>query len=121
MNNTPPLIAIVDDDKSILKAIGRLLDAFGFRTITFDSGYTFLGSLREHLPACVLLDVHMLGLTGWDIQTEMAAAGCAIPIIFITGDGEPALIERTVSVGATLLYKPFTEQKLLKMIAAVIG
>jgi len=121
MAHVLPLIAIVDDDESVLKALRRLLEACGFRTETFDSGRAFLDALRDHRPACVLLDLHMLGLTGWGVQAEMAAAGFSIPIIFITADGDPAVLERTMTTGAMfLLHKPFSERRLLETIAAAI-
>ena len=114
-------IAIVDDDESVLKAIPRLLTVCGFRTEIFDSGQTFLDALRDRNPDCVLLDLHMLSLTGWDVLAEMAASGYSIPVIVITGDGDPALLAKAMSIGAAaLLRKPFSELQLLEAIAAAI-
>ena len=115
------ILAIVDDDASVLKAVPRLLRICGYRIEIFDSGQTFLDALRDGNPDCVLLDLHMLGLTGWEVLAEMAASGHSIPVIFITGDGDPALFEKAMSIGAAaLLHKPFSEQQLLEAIAAVM-
>ena len=111
----------MDDDEFVIKAIARLLLACGFHTETFDSGRAFLATLHEHVPDCVLLDLHMLGFTGWEVQAEMAASGFRIPIIFITADGNPAARERIAAEGAmALLRKPFTEQELLRAIEAAM-
>jgi FixJ family two-component response regulator len=111
----------VDDDESILKAIERLLCVCDFRAETFSSGRAFLDALHRHVPDCVLLDLLMPGLTGWDVQAEMTVAGLSIPIIFITADGDPAVRERIAADGsAALLRKPFTEQELLNAIDAAI-
>lgn len=78
--------------------------------------------MRDRSPDCVLLDLHMLGLTGWDVMAEMAASGHAIPVIFITGDGEPSILERAMATGAAaLLRKPFGERQLLEAIMAAIS
>jgi FixJ family two-component response regulator len=77
--------------------------------------------LRDGSPDCVLLDLHMLGLTGWDVMAEMAASGYSIPVILITGDGEPSVLERAMVAGAVaLLRKPFGERQLLEAIMAAI-
>ena len=116
-----PYIAIVDDDPSVLKAIRRLLGSCGFCTETFASGRIFLDALHGHSPDCVLLDLHMLGLTGWEVQAEMAAVGYSIPVIFITGDSDPAVWDKAIAAGATaLLRKPFSECQLLEAIALAI-
>ncbi len=116
-----PYIAIVDDDPSVLKAIRRLLDSCGFCAGTFASGRIFLDALHDHSPDCVLLDLHMLGLTGWEVQAKMAASGFAAPVIFITGDGDPAVWDKATAAGAVaLLRKPFSEQELLEMIEMAI-
>lgn len=115
------IFAIVDDDASVLKAIPRLLKICGFRTETFDSGQSFLDALRECNPDCVLLDLHMLSITGWEVMAEMAALGYSIPVILITGDGDPALLEKAMATGAAaLLRKPFSEQQLLETITAAM-
>jgi FixJ family two-component response regulator len=116
------VLAIVDDDAAVLKAAQRLLCACGFHTEIFSSGRAFLDALRSLSPDCVLLDLHMPGLTGWEVRDEMGAAGFSIPVIFITGDGDPALWERAAAAGAVaLLRKPFGEQALLETIATAIG
>jgi FixJ family two-component response regulator len=91
------------------------------RAETFDSGQTFLDALRDGSPDCVLLDLHMLGLTGWEVLAEMAASGYSIPVILITGDGEPSVLERAMAAGAVaLLRKPFGARQLLDTIEAAV-
>lgn len=111
----------MDDDESVLTAIPRLLRVCGFRTEAFDSGRTFLSALPDRRPDCVLLDLHMPELTGWEVLAEMATSGYSIPVILITGDGDPVLLEKAMATGAAaLLRKPFSERQLLKAIAAAI-
>ena len=98
-----------------------MLEACGFRTEAFGSGRAFLDVFCDLNPDCVLLDLHMLGLTGWEVQARMVASGFSIPVIFITGDGDPVVLERVVPTGAAaLLRKPFNEQQLLEAIEAAI-
>jgi FixJ family two-component response regulator len=112
----------VDDDESVLTAIPRLLRVCGFRTEAFDSGRTFLDALPDRRPDCVLLDLYMPDLTGWETLAGMAASGYFIPVILITGDGAPDLLEKAMATGAAaLLRKPFSEQQLLEAIAAAMS
>ncbi|WP_228125248.1 response regulator transcription factor [Candidatus Methylospira mobilis] len=113
-------MAVVDDDEIVLNAIKRLLRVCGFRTETSSSGRAFLDALDNHIPDCVLLDLLMPGLNGWDVQAGIAASGLSIPVVFITGDGDPAIRERIAADGrAALLRKPFTERELLETINAI--
>lgn len=99
-----------------------MLEACGFRTKTYDSGHSFLDSLHEHPPVCVLLDLHMLGLTGWDVHAWMRDGGFSIPVIFMTGDGDPAICEKSKVIGPdALLRKPFEMRRMLDLIQAAIG
>ena len=85
MSTRPSLITVVDDESSIRKALRRLILTWDMRAETFESGQAFLDSLvREH-PDCVILDVHMPGLTGIDVQHEIVRRGLALPVIAITG------------------------------------
>lgn len=105
-----------------MKAIRRQLEACHFRTEIFDAGDTFLNALPYAAFSCVLLDLHMLGCTGWDVHEKMAAEYSATPIIFITGDGDPAVSRRVEgTAAAALLCKPFNEQQLLDAIAEAVG
>ena len=116
-----PLIAIVDDDEAVLRALRRLLRACGLRAETFASGRTFLDALPRQVPACVLLDVQMPGLDGWEVQAELATSGWRVPVIFITAHQDAAAQERAMGTGAVaFLRKPFTDQQLLEAIDAAV-
>ena len=78
-----PLVYVIDDDASLLRALRRLLAAGGFRVCTFSSAEDFLES-SETTPACLVLDVHLGGLSGLDLQERLLASGRRIPVLFIT-------------------------------------
>jgi FixJ family two-component response regulator len=116
-----PLIALVDDDEAVLKALRRLLRACGLRAETFASGRTFLDSLADHLPACVVLDVRMPDLSGWEVQAKLITLGLPLPLIFMTAHADAAAQERALRNGAVaFLRKPITAQHLLEAIDAAI-
>ncbi|MCK7580597.1 MAG: response regulator [Chromatiales bacterium] len=112
-----PLIALVDDDEAVLNALRRLLRACGLRAETFASGRAFLDSLADHLPDCVILDVRMPDLSGWEVQAELITLGLPLPLIFMTAHADAAAQERALSNGAVaFLRKPVTAQRLLEAI-----
>lgn len=115
-----PLIALVDDDEAVLTALRRLLRAWGGHAEVFASGRDFLDSLADHVPDCVVLDVQMPDLNGWEIQAELAALGLRLPLIIITADvATRELAQRAGAVA--FLHKPFTDQQLLAAIDAAVG
>jgi len=87
MNNVRALIYVVDDDVSVRNGLDNLLRSAGFTVQTFSSAQEFLASARSDVPSCLLLDVQLPGLSGLDLQQELAKSGIEIPIIFITGQG----------------------------------
>ena len=116
------LVAIVDDDPSVCRALRRLLAAAGIEAATFPSAAAFLASGREHEPACLVLDIHLGGMTGFELQAHLAAAGSHVPIIFITAHDDLATRERAGRAGAVAyLPKPFDEAVLLGAIDRAIG
>jgi FixJ family two-component response regulator len=116
-----PLVAIVDDDDSVLRALRRLLRACGLQAETFASGRAFLDALSRQVPACVVLDVQMPGLDGWEVQAELATSGWPVPVIFITAHEDAAAQKRAMVTGAVaFLRKPFTDQQLLEAIEAAV-
>lgn len=101
------LIAIVDDDEGVCKALKRLIIALGMDATTFSSGNSFLDSLPTQRPDCVLLDLHMPGLTGEEVLRALTAAGWDLPVIVITGQDRPADRELSMALGANAyLAKP---------------
>ena len=88
MNAPLPIVRIVDDDASFLTAVARMLRASGFAVKTFASAEEFLAQPELDVPGCVLVDLQMPGLSGLDLQEELAKAGHALPVIFLTGHGD---------------------------------
>jgi FixJ family two-component response regulator len=111
------IVFVVDDDPSIREAIESLVKLAGLRVEAFGSAQEFLRNERPDLPGCVVLDVELPGLSGLDLQRELAAHGIKLPIIFITGYGDIPMSVRAMKAGATeFLTKPFRDQDLLDAI-----
>jgi FixJ family two-component response regulator len=111
------IVFVVDDDLSIREAIQSLVRLEGLRVETFATAQDFLRRKRPDLPGCVVLDVELPGLSGLDLQRELAAHGIKLPIIFITGYGDIPMSVRAMKAGATeFLTKPFRDQDLLDAI-----
>jgi FixJ family two-component response regulator len=115
----PRNLAIIDDDPAVLKALARLLRTRAFTAVTFQSGREFLASLPEPLPDCLVLDLQMPGMTGLEIQQDLARRGIRIPTIIITAHDEARIHERCRSAGAiAYLAKPVPEAALFAAIEA---
>jgi FixJ family two-component response regulator len=115
------LIAVVDDDPSVCKALRRLLRSARMDVETFTSGEDFLHSLPGREPDCMVLDVRMPGMTGPDLRDRLAGTGRRIPIVFITAHAEEMAPEwRAAGGGEDVLHKPFDDQALLDAIARSI-
>lgn len=83
------LIAVVDDEESFRRALQRLMRSVGHNVETFASGEEFLKSLQDQTPDCAIVDLHMPGLNGFEIQAQLAARGSRIPIVIVTGHDTP--------------------------------
>ena len=105
-------IGVVEDDPSFLRALGRLLGAAGFSVASFSSAEAFLASESAGAMSCLVLDVHLGGMSGFDLQQRLAAAGSPIPTIFITAHDDPITRERA-RAGVAYLRKPFREDALI--------
>jgi len=115
------LIAVVDDEESVRKALHRLLRSAGFAVETFSSGAEFLESVRDHEPACVVLDLHMPQLSGFEVQASLAGAGARVPVVIITGHDTPEARDRVMAQGAkSYLRKPVDDLALLAAIRSAI-
>jgi len=111
------VVFVVDDDSSIREAIKNLVSLVGLRVETFGTAQEFLRSERPDVPGCVVLDVELPGLSGLDLQRELATHGIKLPIIFITGYGDIPMSVRAMKAGALeFLTKPFRDQDLLDAI-----
>ena len=112
-----PLIAVVDDEESVRRALARMLGASQFDVDVFASGEEFLDSLRTRLPDCLVLDYQMPGLTGRDVQRQLALAQTQVPIIVVTAHDEPALREQCLADGAVAyVAKPLQREHLVGLI-----
>ena len=110
-------IAIVDDEPSLCRALTRLLRLNGFAVDAFASGEEFLESLPERTPSCLILDLQMPGLTGFDVLGRLSAVRSSIPVVTITGYDSPSARNRAIAGGALdYLRKPVGEEALLAAI-----
>ena len=117
MKEADSVVFVVDDDSSVREAIKSLIKSVGLRVETFETAQQFLGSKRPEVPGCVVLDVRLPGLSGLDLQRELAANDIKLPIIFITGYGDIPMSVRAMKAGALeFLTKPFRDQDLLDAI-----
>ena|SRR6266545_3993531 len=118
---TVPLIAIVDDDDSLRNSLDNLLRSVGFRAQGFSSAEAFLHANQAPDTACLILDVRLPGMNGLDLQRQMGAAHCRIPIIFVTAYADDGVRVRALEAGAVdFLSKPCREEDLLQAIEAAL-
>jgi FixJ family two-component response regulator len=111
------LVFVVDDDMSIRESLRNLLRSAGLSVQTFSSAQEFLAIQRPHAPSCLVLDVQLPGLSGLDLQQELAKAHIQILIIFLTGHGDIPMSIRAIKAGALeFLTKPFDDEDLLEAI-----
>jgi FixJ family two-component response regulator len=122
MTKSAPLLAVVDDDADVRVALTRLVSSAGFAVETFASGAEFLRSVHDHEPDCVVLDLHMPEMSGFDVQGVLAVDHCAVPVIVVTGHDTAESRERAMRMGAkAYLCKPVNDEALLSAIGAAIG
>src|SRR5687767_6061620 len=93
------LVAVVDDDPAMLKSLERLLKAHGFETMAFASAESFLGCTAASQASCLVLDVHLPGLSGIDLRRQLTATGSKLPIIFITAVDDDATHAQAIETG----------------------
>ena len=104
------------------KALSRLLRAAGFATETFASGPEFLDSLPRYHPECLILDLHLPGLSGLEVQRKLVKGKVSLPCLIITGKDEPGLRESVMAAGAAAyLNKPLDEQTLFAAITSAVS
>jgi FixJ family two-component response regulator len=116
---TPPLISVVDDDESVRESLPDLLREFGFAAQAFSSAEEFLASDFLGQTQCLVLDIAMPGMSGPDLQQELARRRQEIPIIFITAHADETVRPRMLELGAVeCLSKPFSETALLEALNA---
>lgn len=112
-----PIIAIVDDDESVRRSLHRLVRSAGYAVETFASAGEFLAWLPRGQAACLVLDVHMKEMTGFELQQRLA-----VPVVFITSHDDAPTRSRLETSGAVgHLWKPFDEVAVLDMIRRAVG
>ena len=107
-------VCIVDDDASVRNAVRRLLTSAQYRVLTYASAEEFQKVDFKRSPGCLILDIRLPGISGFELQEELIAAGVRMPVIFITGHDRAGMEERAMRLGATAyLRKPFDDEALL--------
>ena len=121
MKNADKTICVVDDDLPICKALRRLIKSAGFGVITYTSAQDFLNAGAAEESDVLILDVRMPGMTGFDLQEQLANGGYKIPFVFMTAHENGEARSRAIKAGAVaFLQKPFSDQELLGAIDAGI-
>lgn len=116
-----PTVVVVDDDTSVRDALGDLFNSIGLRTQLFASAADFLKSQLPDAPSCLVLDIRLPGLSGLDIQSQLAHANIHIPVIIMTGHGDIPMSVRAMKAGAIdFLTKPFRDQEILDAVTRAI-
>lgn len=111
------LIAIVDDDASVRKALMRLLETSSYEVQTFETACKFINALPHSIPECMIIDLQMPDMTGLELQHHLARTGIKIPTIVITAHDEPGARERCIAAGAAAyLLKPLRKAMLIDAI-----
>jgi FixJ family two-component response regulator len=116
-----PLILVIDDDLAMRQALSNLLESIGLRVAGFGTARELLEGTLPAAASCMILDIRLPGLSGLDLQTELAKANVNIPIIFMTGHGDIPMTVKAMKSGAIdFLTKPFRDQDLLDAVATAL-
>ena len=125
MSKSNPLIAIVDDDESVCRAMKRLVRSLGMAADAFTSGREFIDRVEttpSFQPDCVVLDVQMPGMNGLEVQERLASSGNRLPVIFITAHDEAGVRDRALAAGAVaFLRKPFNDELFIKTLRIALN
>jgi FixJ family two-component response regulator len=115
-------VAVVDDDISVRESVPDLLEQVGFAVQAFPSAEAFLAADLADATGCLVLDVGLPGMSGLDLQQELARRGKRVPIVFITANGDNSLQPRLLAAGAVAcLFKPFQDTALIGAVEAALG
>ena len=121
MNETPPIVYVVDDEPAVSISLKRLLRSVGLEARTYASAQEFLRSERPDAPGCLILDVRLPGLSGLDLQQELTAVKSDLPVIFITAYDDKNSRGRAMQAGAVaFLDKPFSDEQLLQTVHSAL-
>lgn len=115
-------LAVVDDDRSVRRALARLLGSIGIACVTHESGRDFLESPQLHEVDCLILDLHLPGLSGLEVLDELEIAATKLPVILMTGRYDSAFAADALAAGASaVLRKPFDDTELFQAIETATG
>ena len=115
------LVAIVDDDESVQRALQDLIESDGLSALCFGSAEQFLDSEARSKAACLIADIRMPGLSGLELQAKLKAERCRIPVVFITAHGDAEMRIHAMREGAVqFLSKPFDDTVLLEIVHAAL-
>jgi FixJ family two-component response regulator len=118
---TRPTVFIVDDDAGVRDSLAMLLELKGFRTRVFASAEAFLAEHRPESPGCLVLDLRMPGMSGLELQADLARRGATLPVIIITAHGDVATTRSALKGGAVdFIEKPIDDEALVAAIAAAL-
>jgi FixJ family two-component response regulator len=121
MTEDRPAVFVIDDDASMRRSLDSLFRSVSLDVHLYASAQEFMRATRPDVPGCLVLDVRLPGMSGLTFQQELAKAGIAVPVIFITGHGDVPMTVRAMKAGAAdFLTKPFEEQALLDAVDAAI-
>jgi len=121
MPSSPALVSIVDDDAFVRNALRRLLRSAGYSVEAHSSGPALLQSIQDHVPDCILLDLHMPEMNGFEVQAELRHRGIQAPVVIVTGQGTPERCKRALSNGAfAFICKPIDATDLLAAISGAL-
>ena len=110
-------IFIVDDDASVCRALDILLITYGFTVDTFTSAVEFFSAVPNSVPGCLIMDIHMPVLDGWEAFTHLTTSGSSRPVIIISTDKDEGFNEKALKAGAVgFLQKPFNDKELVDLI-----
>ena len=110
-------VYVVDDDRSVRASLKLLIESCGYPVVTFRSAEDFLHSSFKGSPSCLILDIHLPGMSGFDLQKQLVKSQSLIPVVFITGHDRPRMEDEATRLGGiAYLRKPFEEQCLLDAI-----
>jgi len=114
-------VYIIDDDESVCMAVSALLGTYGFVVDTFTSAKDFFRKIFGDAYGCILLDIHMPGMDGWETLKRIVKSGSGCPVIIITADKNGGLRENALNAGAVgYLQKPFYDKELVALIEAAL-